>query len=145
MNFYIMTLFPEMVMDGLNTSIIGRAVNKGLLSIEALNIRDYAFNKHHSVDDYPYGGGAGMLMQAEPVYQCYDALARQIRERKAGEERSGEQPDMACGKKRTRVIYLSPQGRHSTSLWQKNSHRKKILYSYADIMKGLMNVYWRRS
>ena len=111
MNFYIMTLFPEMVMDGLNTSIIGRAVNKGLLSIEALNIRDYAFNKHHSVDDYPYGGGAGMLMQAEPVYQCYDALARQIRERKAGEERSGEQPDMACGKKRTRVVYLSPQGK----------------------------------
>lgn len=112
MNFYIMTLFPEMVMDGLNTSIIGRAVNKGLLSIEALNIRDYAFNKHHSVDDYPYGGGAGMLMQAEPVYQCYDALARQIRERKAGEEeRSEEQPDMACGKKRTRVIYLSPQGK----------------------------------
>ena len=111
MNFYIMTLFPEMVMDGLNTSIIGRAVNKGLLSIEALNIRDYAFNKHHSVDDYPYGGGAGMLMQAEPVYQCYNALARQIRERKAGEERSGEQPDMACGKKHTRVIYLSPQGK----------------------------------
>ena len=112
MNFYIMTLFPEMVMDGLNTSIIGRAVNKGLLSIEALNIRDYAFNKHHSVDDYPYGGGAGMLMQAEPVSQCYDALARQIRERKAGEEeRSGEQPDMVCGKKRTRVVYLSPQGK----------------------------------
>ena len=112
MNFYIMTLFPEMVMDGLNTSIIGRAVNKGLLSREALNIRDYAFNKHHSVDDYPYGGGAGMLMQAEPVYQCYDALARQIRERKAGEEeRSGEQPDMVCGKKRTRVVYLSPQGK----------------------------------
>ena len=52
-----------------------------------------------------------MLMQAEPVYQCYDALARQIRERKAGEERSGEQPAMACGKKRTRVIYLSPQGK----------------------------------
>ena len=97
MNFYIMTLFPEMVMDGLNTSIIGRAVNKGLLSIEALNIRDYAFNKHHSVDDYPYGGGAGMLMQAEPVYQCYDALAKQIEERKE--------------KKRTRVIYLSPQGK----------------------------------
>ena len=145
MNFYIMTLFPEMVMDRLNTSIIGRAVNKGLLSIEALNIRDYAFNKHHSVDDYPYGGGAGMLMQAEPVYQCYDALARQIRERKAGEEEgSGEQPGMACGKKRTRVVYLSPQG-HSTSLWQKNSHRKKILYSYADIMKGLTNVCWRRS
>ena len=78
MNFYIMTLFPEMVMDGLNTSIIGRAVNKGLLSIEALNIRDYAFNKHHSVDDYPYGGGAGMLMQAEPVYLAYEAVKEQI-------------------------------------------------------------------
>lgn len=80
-------------MDGLNTSIIGRAVKNGLLSIEALNIRDYAFNKHHSVDDYPYGGGAGMLMQAEPVYQCYEALTEKIKQ-----------------KKRARVIYLSPQG-----------------------------------
>ena len=51
MKFYIMTLFPDMVMDGLNTSIIGRAVDKGLLSVEAVNIRDYAFNKHNSVDD----------------------------------------------------------------------------------------------
>ena len=74
MKFYIMTLFPDMVMGGLNTSIIGRAVGKGLLSVEAVNIRDYAFNKHNSVDDYPYGGGAGMLMQAEPVYQCYKAV-----------------------------------------------------------------------
>ena len=57
MQFYIMTLFPDMVMDGLNTSIIGRAMDKGLLDIEAVNIRDYAFNKHNSVDDYPYGGG----------------------------------------------------------------------------------------
>ena len=55
MRFYIMTLFPEMVMDGLNTSIIGRAVEKGLLSVDAVNIRDYAFNKHNSVDDYPFG------------------------------------------------------------------------------------------
>ena len=74
MNFHILTLFPEMVMDGLNTSIIGRAVNAGYLSIEAVNIRDYAFNKHQSVDDYPYGGGAGMLMQAEPVYLAYKAV-----------------------------------------------------------------------
>ena len=78
MRFYIMTLFPEMVMDGLNTSIIGRAVEKGLLSVDAVNIRDYAFNKHNSVDDYPYGGGAGMLMQAEPVYQCYQAGKERI-------------------------------------------------------------------
>ena len=92
MQFYIMTLFPEMVMHGLNTSIIGRAVNKGLLSIEAVNIRDYAFNKHNSVDDYPYGGGAGMLMQAEPVYQCYRALEEKL-------------------EKKPRVVYLSPQGK----------------------------------
>ena len=83
MQFYIMTLFPEMVMQGLSTSIIGRAVNKGLLSIEAVNIRDYAFNKHNSVDDYPYGGGAGM---------CYRAL----------EEKMNKKP---------RVVYLSPQGK----------------------------------
>lgn len=94
MQFYIMTLFPEMVTDGLNTSIIGRAVERGLLSIEAVNIRDYAFNKHNSVDDYPYGGGAGMLMQAEPVYQCYKAVEEKIESRK-----------------KPRVIYLSPQGK----------------------------------
>lgn len=91
MNFHILTLFPDMVMDGLNTSIIGRAVGKGLLSIEAVDIRDYAFNKHQSVDDYPYGGGAGMLMQAEPVYLAYQAVAEKAM-------------------KKPRVIYLSPQG-----------------------------------
>lgn len=91
MNFHILTLFPDMVMDGLNTSIIGRAVNNGLLSIEAVNIRDYAFNKHQSVDDYPYGGGAGMLMQAEPVYQAYEAVAGKL-------------------EKKPRLVYLSPQG-----------------------------------
>ena len=64
MRFDIMTLFPEMVMNGLETSIIGRAVKNKILEIEAWNIRDYAFNKHSSVDDYPYGGGAGMLMQS---------------------------------------------------------------------------------
>ena len=100
MNFHILTLFPDMVMDGLNTSIIGRAVNAGLLSIEAVNIRDYAFNKHQSVDDYPYGGGAGMLMQAEPVYLAYEAVAGKIAER-GNEEQTGKTP---------RVVYLSPQG-----------------------------------
>lgn len=92
MNFHIMTLFPEMVMNGLHTSIIGRAAAKNLLSIEAINIRDYAFNKHQSVDDYPYGGGAGMLMQAEPVYLAYKAVEEKTK------------------KKKLRVVYLSPQG-----------------------------------
>ena len=65
MNFHILTLFPEMVMDGLNTSIIGRAIEAGLLEINAVNIRDYSTNKHMKVDDYPYGGGAGLVMQPE--------------------------------------------------------------------------------
>ena len=71
MNFHVLTLFPEMIQQGMNTSIIGRAITGGYLSVEAINIRDYAFNKHQKVDDYPYGGGAGMLMQAEPVYLAY--------------------------------------------------------------------------
>ena len=96
MRFDIMTLFPEMVMNGLETSIIGRAVKNKILEIEACNIRDYAFNKHSSVDDYPYGGGAGMLMQAEPVYQTYLAIQ--------------EKAALPEGK-RPRVIYLSPQGK----------------------------------
>ena len=103
MQFYIMTLFPDMMMDGLNTSIIGRAMDKGLLDIEEVNIRDYAFNKHNSVDDYPYGGGAGMLMQAEPVYQCYEAVKKKI-EAKALLSNPGT-------RKSPRVIYLSPQGK----------------------------------
>ena len=81
MNFHILTLFPEMVENGLKTSIIGRAVAGGLLSIEAVNIRDFAFNKHQSVDDYPYGGGAGMLMQAEPVYLAYKDIEERIQKR----------------------------------------------------------------
>lgn len=99
MRFDIMTLFPEMVMNGLGTSIIGRAISKGILEIEAWNIRDYAFNKHSSVDDYPYGGGAGMLMQAEPVFQTYQAICEKIRTEEG---------------KRPRVVYLSPQGKTFT-------------------------------
>ncbi len=91
MHFYIMTLFPEMVLEGLNTSILGRAVDSGILQIEAVNIRGYAFNKHQSVDDYPYGGGAGMLMQAEPVYLCWQSIV----------DRIGKKP---------RVILTSPAG-----------------------------------
>ncbi len=115
MNFHILTLFPDMVMDGLNTSIIGRAVNSGLLSIEAVNIRDYAFNKHQSVDDYPYGGGAGMLMQAEPVYLAYEAVAEKIAGRRSGQAagniREMEPAAQAeASEKKIRVVYLSPQG-----------------------------------
>ena len=77
--FHILTLFPEMVMDGLNTSIIGRAIEAGLLEINAVNIRDYSTNKHMKVDDYPYGGGAGLVMQPEPVYRAYKDLEKETK------------------------------------------------------------------
>lgn len=91
MNFYVMTLFPDMVKDGLNTSIIGRAMEKDLIHIEAVNIRDFTKDRHKHVDDYPYGGGAGMVMQAQPVYDCYDYIAKKI-------------------EKKPRVLYMNPQG-----------------------------------
>lgn len=102
-NFHILTLFPEMVLRGLRESIIGRAEAAGFISIKALNIRDHTLDRHKKVDDYPYGGGAGMLMQAQPVYDAYLETERQIAERKMREGR----PD----KRRNRVIYVTPQGK----------------------------------
>ena len=93
MRFHILTLFPEMVMNGLLTSITGRAVKQNKIAIEATNIRDYTLDKHAKVDDYPYGGGAGMLMQAQPVYDAYQSIADKIPE----------------GAKK-RVVYVTPQG-----------------------------------
>lgn len=101
-NFHILTLFPDMVLQGLRESIIGRAEAAGHISLEALNIRDYTLDRHKKVDDYPYGGGAGMLMQAQPVYDAYLEAERRIAERKERESR----PD----KRRNRVIYVTPQG-----------------------------------
>jgi len=80
MRFHILTLFPDMVEQGLHTSIIGRAVEKGLLTIEAVNIRDYTLDKHKKVDDYPYGGGAGMVMQAQPIYDAYLSIVDIVQE-----------------------------------------------------------------
>ncbi|MBR4169082.1 MAG: tRNA (guanosine(37)-N1)-methyltransferase TrmD [Lachnospiraceae bacterium] len=92
MRIRVLTLFPELIMETVQTSILGRALEAGLLDVRAVNIRDYAFNKHHKVDDYPYGGGAGMLMQAEPVYLAYEAASKDLN-------------------KNTRVIYTTPQGK----------------------------------
>lgn len=96
-NFHVLTLFPEMIIQGLSASVIGRAVDKGVISLEAVNIRDYTVNKHKKVDDYPYGGGAGMLMQAQPVYDAWKAVAEKI---DAHKEKG----------KRTKVIYVTPGG-----------------------------------
>ncbi len=106
MHFHIMTLFPDMVLNGLRTSIIGRAEEKGCISIEAVNIRDHTADRHKKVDDYTYGGGAGMLMQAQPVYDCWRALDQKITGQKAEESDNGSLKDY----KRTRVIYVTPQG-----------------------------------
>ena len=81
MNFYVLTLFPEMVMGGLQTSITGRAMEKGVISVETLNIRDFSFDKHHHVDDAPYGGGAGMVMQPGPVVDAYENLCGRLSKR----------------------------------------------------------------
>lgn len=92
MNFYVMTLFPEMIENGMNTSITGRAIAKGLLSLETVNIRDFSETGNGRIDDYPYGGGAGMVMQAEPVCRAYEDLVEKI----------GARP---------RLVYLTPQGK----------------------------------
>lgn len=92
MRIDILTLFPEMCEAVFNESIIGRAVKNGILQVFAHNIRDYSLDKHRRVDDTPYGGGMGMLMQAQPVYDCYNSI---------------------CSQSQTKphLIYLSPQGK----------------------------------
>ncbi len=87
-----MTLFPDMIKQGLGSSIIGKAQEKNLIEIDTINIRDYAYNKHKQVDDYPYGGGAGMVMQPEPIYEAYKAVTSNLNNK-------------------PRVIYLTPQGK----------------------------------
>ena len=92
MKYYVLTLFPEMIEQGLGTSIMGRAQSQGTISLKSINIRDFSENKHGHVDDYPYGGGAGMVMQPGPVYRACEAVEQEI------------------GHK-ARIIYMTPQGR----------------------------------
>lgn len=91
MKFDILTLFPEMFTEVLGSSIIGRASENGLLEINCINIRDFSLNKHKKVDDYPYGGGMGMLMSVQPIYDAWKSVVG-----------DGE---------RQHTIYLSPQGK----------------------------------
>lgn len=91
MRIDILTLFPEMCEAVLGESIIGRAREKGLVEINCTNIRDFSKDKHNRVDDAPYGGGMGMVMQTQPIYDCYESLCQKI----------GKKP---------RLIYMSPQG-----------------------------------
>ena len=93
MNYHVLTLFPDMIVSGLHTSILGRALEKGLISLDTIDIGDYSMNRHRRVDDYPYGGGAGMVMAPGPVYRACEAAKARI-------------PDGNA-----RVIYLTPQGK----------------------------------
>lgn len=101
MNYHVLTLFPEMILQGLNTSITGRALEKGILSLNTINIRDFSENKHHKVDDYPYGGGAGMVMAPGPVYRAYEHTADKIKKNCLNDTME----------KKPRVVYLTPQGK----------------------------------
>ena len=98
MRFDIMTLFPQLVDTVLGESIIGRAQKSGAISVYTHNIRDYSEDKHHRVDDTPYGGGKGMLMMAPPIYNCYQAILEQ-------------QKQVGFEAQNRRVIYLSPTGK----------------------------------
>lgn len=113
MRFDIMTLFDSLVKTVLSESIVGRAEKAGIIDINVHNIRDYSTDKHHRVDDTPYGGGMGMLMSAVPIYNCFTAVTR---------------PDVnTCAKRH--VIYMSPQG---AVLTQK--HAKELAQSYDNIV-----------
>ena len=92
MRFDVLTLFPEMF-NALGESIIGRAVKENKISINVINIRDFSKDKHKRVDDYPYGGGKGMVMQPEPIYDAYSSIEKS---------------------ENTRVIYMTPQGKPLT-------------------------------
>lgn len=119
MNFYVMTLFPEMIRQGLGTSITGRAMDRGYIQVKAVDIRDYSTDKYRHVDDYPYGGGAGMVMQPGPIYDCYMDIMNEI---------SGLSDD--SGKKgRPRVIYMTPQGRvFSQAIAQELSKEENLIF-----------------
>ena len=124
MNFHVLTLFPEMIQQGLNTSITGRAIDKGLINVNTINIRDFTEDKHNRVDDYPYGGGAGMVIQAEPVYKAYGYLANHIKMSKdiTTSKDSSISSDLSISSHimrvsenpsafyKPRVIYVTPQG-----------------------------------
>ncbi|MBO4845701.1 MAG: tRNA (guanosine(37)-N1)-methyltransferase TrmD [Lachnospiraceae bacterium] len=111
MNFHVMTLFPEMFLAADN-SILGRAMQKELISIDAVNIRDYTLDKHKKVDDYTYGGGAGMLMQAQPIFDCHKAIC-----------------DKIGSDKKVRTIYVTPQGKlFDQEIAKELSNEKELIF-----------------
>jgi len=93
MTFYVLTLFPEMINEAVSHSILGRGIRSGAITVNCVNIRDFAVNKHGQVDDAPYGGGAGMVMMAPPIFDAHEHVVKN------------------CLDSPPPLIYLSPQGR----------------------------------
>lgn len=96
MKFVVMTLFPDMIRQALSYSMLGRALEAGAIEVEVVDIRDFAGNKHNTVDDYPFGGGAGMVIQAPPVYDCYQDVKSRLKNPNAP------------------VLFMSPKGQTFT-------------------------------
>jgi tRNA (guanine37-N1)-methyltransferase len=116
MNYTVLTLFPDMFNDFFSTSIIGRAMDKGVIAGQAINIRDFAFNKHKSVDDYPYGGGSGMVMQIEPLKLALQSIE---------------------GYEKARVIYFTPKGKTLNQEMMKSLAKEKQLIMVCGHYEGI--------
>lgn len=124
MHFHVLTLFPEMIQGGCDNSILKRAMEKDLIQVNAINIRDFTLDKHGKVDDYTYGGGAGMLMQAQPVYDAWKSVATGIRA--LGQE-----------DKKLRTVYVTPQGRTFTQNLAKEFAKEEELVILCGHYEGI--------
>lgn len=114
MHYHVLTLFPDMVEQAMGHSITGRAQKNGYLHLDVTDIRDFSQNKFHKVDDYPYGGGAGMVMEAEPVFLSYEKVRKEVE---------------AQGRKKPKVLFMSPQGRtFSQSMAEEFAKEEDIIF-----------------
>ncbi|WP_250278512.1 tRNA (guanosine(37)-N1)-methyltransferase TrmD [[Clostridium] colinum] len=118
MNYYVLTLFPEMIYNGLNHSIIKKALENKIININCINIRDFSNNKHKQVDDYAYGGGAGMVIKPEPVYNSYLSIKDKV-------------------EKNTKVLYMTPQGKPFNQKMAENLSKEKDLIILCGHYEGI--------
>ena len=118
MRIDILTLFPEMLSSFLSESIIGRAAGSGILEFNFINIRDYSTDKHRRVDDYPYGGGRGMILQPEPVYNAYKSI-------------------VSCCEEKPVVVYMSPQGKVLSQILANEFAEKKHIIILCGHYEGI--------
>ena len=119
MRIDIATLFPDMCMNYLEESIVGRAKTKGIFEVFCHNIRDYTLDKHRRVDDTPYSEQKGMLMQAEPIFRCFEAVT--------------------AGREKPHVIYMSPQGKTLTQKRCRELSQEKSIFILCGHYEGVDN------